>query len=105
MRLTLRTLLAYLDGLLEPQQSDELAAKINDSEFATDLVYRTLTASRNPAVISPKLDGRGVGADPNSVAQYLDNTLEESRIHEFERICLDSDMYFCLLYTSPSPRD
>ena len=93
MRLTLRTLLAYLDGLLESQQSDELAAKINESEFATDLVYRTLTASRNPAVISPKLDGRGVGADPNSVAQYLDNTLEESRIHEFERICLDSDMY------------
>ncbi|MCH2610019.1 MAG: hypothetical protein MK006_03015 [Pirellulales bacterium] len=93
MRLTLRTLLAYLDGLLESQQSDELAAKINDSEFATDLVYRTLTASRNPAVTSPKLDGRGVGADPNSVAQYLDNTLEESRIHEFERICLDSDMY------------
>lgn len=93
MRLTLRTLLAYLDGLLESQQSDELAAKIKDSEFATDLVYRTLSASRNAAVTSPKLDGRGVGADPNSVAQYLDNTLEESRIHEFERICLDSDMY------------
>ena len=93
MRLTLRTLLAYLDGLLESQQSDELAAKINDSEFATDLVYRTLTASRNPAVTSPSWTAAGSVqtriASPSIWTTHSKNP-ESTNLSEFvwTRICI-----------------
>ena len=35
MRLTLRTLLAYMDEILEPADHDELAKKIESSDFRT----------------------------------------------------------------------
>ena len=93
MRLTLRTMLAYLDDILEPQDAEALGAKISDSEFASELVYRTLSSIRKPNLSAPPLDGRGIGGDPNSVAEYLDNTLDENRIPGFEKVCLESDMY------------
>ncbi|MEC9095024.1 MAG: hypothetical protein VX776_00245, partial [Planctomycetota bacterium] len=93
MRLTLRTMLAYLDDILEPQDAEALGAKISDSEFASELVYRALSSTRKANLNAPPLDGNGIGGDPNSVAEYLDNTLEETRIPSFEKVCLESDMY------------
>ena len=40
MRLTLRTLLAYLDNTLEPQDEEILRMKLTESGFATQLVTR-----------------------------------------------------------------
>ena len=40
MRLTLRTLLAYLDDRLPPGNARELGQKISQSPFASDLVTR-----------------------------------------------------------------
>ena len=40
MRLTLRTMLAYMDDVLDPADADELKRKIEESDFASGLVDR-----------------------------------------------------------------
>ena len=93
MRLTLRTLLAYLDDVLDPADKEELAQKIQSSEFAEDLVHRTRDTMRRLRLSAPQLIGTGMGLDPNSVAEYLDNVMPPDAVGDFERICLESDVH------------
>jgi hypothetical protein len=86
-------MLAYLDDILEPDDTQDIGKKIDESEFATSLVQRTRECMRRPRLAVPPLLGRGLGADPNSVAEYLDNTLAAERVGEFEKICLESDVH------------
>jgi hypothetical protein len=46
MRLTLRTLLAYMDDILDPADQEELGHKIESSPFATELIHRSRDAVR-----------------------------------------------------------
>src|ERR687891_1478131 len=93
MRLTLRTLLAYLDDILDPADKEELAHKIESSEFAEDLVHRTRDTVRRLRLSAPQMIGTGMALDPNTVAEYLDNVLPPEQVGEFERICLESDVH------------
>ena len=48
MRLTLRTLLAYMDDILDPADHEELAKKIEASDFAAELIHRSRDTVRRP---------------------------------------------------------
>jgi hypothetical protein len=98
MRLTLRTLLAYMDDVLDPADHEELGKKIEASDFAAELIHRSRDTVRRLRLGAPDVmageDDDVLNPDPasdaNSVAEYLDSTMPPEQIAEFERVCLDS---------------
>jgi len=93
MRLTLRTLLAYMDDILEPQQAKEIGEKIAQSDFAATLSHRIKDVLRRRRITAPDIAGPGSGIDPNTVAEYLDNTMSPQAVAEIERIFMESDVH------------
>ena len=93
MRLTLRTLLAYLDDILEPAQAKEMGTKIAESSVASALVDRIRETMRRRRLSAPEVRGPGMGVDPNAVAEYLDNTLSPEAVADVEKVFLESDVH------------
>ncbi|MEQ8849213.1 hypothetical protein [Botrimarina sp.] len=92
MRLTLRTLLSYIDNVLEEPARSELRRQIENSEHASEWVHRTRDVTRRLRLGAPPTGGTGSADDPNTVAEYLDRTLPEEGVSEFERACFESDL-------------
>jgi len=93
MKLTLRSMLGYINGNLSPAEAEALGKKIEESQYATELLEHINDVTRRLRLAAPKLDGRGLGLDINTVAEYLDNTMPTERVHDFERVCLESDVH------------
>lgn len=93
MRLTLRTLLAYLDDVLDPTSAKDIGQRIQENSAAMEQVERIRAVLRKRRIGAPEIAGPGSGPDPNIVAEYLDNTLTPEAIGELEKLCLDSDMH------------
>ncbi len=93
MRLTLRTLLAYIDGILDPADHESLAKQVESSQVASDLMHRTSDTTRRLRLPAPPLADDPSGFDANAVAEYLDNTASPQAVEAFERHCLESDSH------------
>ena len=91
MRLTLRTLLAYLDNTLEPADAELLRQKVTESGFATQLVQKIRQRLSDPALPAPPPEAIGPVHDANVIGEYLDSTLPGEQVSEIERACLELD--------------
>ena len=93
MRLTVRTLLAWIDGVLAPEDQQALGEKVAASGVAPALVERTKAVVGHQGLSAPSPVGRGLADDPNTAAEFLDNVLDAERLEAFERICIESDIH------------
>ncbi len=93
MRLTLRTLLAYLDDTLDPIQTKQIGQKVAESDSAQELIARIKQVTRRRTLTTPEAQAGEAAADPNQIADYLDNTLPPEQVANIEKICLESDVH------------
>ena len=89
MRLTLRTLLAYMDDRLPPANAKELGQKIAKSPFATELVERIRDVKRRRRLAIPARPTQMI--DANLIAEYLDDQLTPELVAKIEKEVLISD--------------
>lgn len=92
MRLTLRTLLAYLDDTLPADQAQEIGRKVAESHVAQELMERIKKVTRRRGLTIPPAAGPD-RIDANVVAEYLDNDLPADRVAEVEETALNSDVH------------
>ncbi|MEZ6039298.1 MAG: hypothetical protein R3C20_02255 [Planctomycetaceae bacterium] len=90
MRLTLRTLLAYLDDRLPPANAKEIGQKIAKSPFATELAERIREVVRRRRLAATSESVRMI--DANLVAEYLDDQLTPELVARIEQEILKSDV-------------
>ena len=93
MRLTVRTLLAWIDKVLGPDDQRSLGEKVAASSVAPKIIERTRAVVRHDGLSAPSPEGRGLADDPNTAAEFLDNVLAGDRLEAFERICIESDIH------------
>jgi hypothetical protein len=93
MQLTLRTLLAYMDDTLEPAQARALGKRIAESEDVKQLVERIKRITRRRGLAAPETNPGDETTDPNTVAAYLDNSLDTATVKQVEETCLESDVH------------
>ena len=92
MRLTLRTLLAWLDDTLPATEVRDIGKQVAESP------YRTGAGRSHPSCDSPaaahgtRQDGAGRAPIPTWWPGYVDNDLEPDQVAEYEKKCLTSDV-------------
>ncbi len=91
MRLTLRTLLAYLDRTLDKESSETLHGKVMESSFASQLIKRIKVSLSSPTLGAASPVAAGPVDEANVISEYLDSTLPNEQVAEIERACLESD--------------
>jgi len=89
MRLTLRTLLAYMDDRLPPARAREIGLKIAQSAFAGELLERIREVKRRRRIATAAANTPTV--DANLLSEYLDDQLSPDLVQRIEQKVLASD--------------
>ena len=92
LRLTLRTLLAYLDDTLSPAQARDIGQQIAEEPSINDLMVRIRNVMRRRRLLADSPDPDHADVDPNDVAEYLDSVLSPARVAELEKRILENDL-------------
>jgi len=90
MRLTLRTLLGWVDGVLPAEEHSAIGVMVAGSKVATRLAEQIREGAACGSTDVPLTGGPAIADDANRVAEYLDNTLLSEHLTAFERFCIDS---------------
>jgi hypothetical protein len=91
IRLTLRTLLAYLDDTLPAAEAKIIGQKLAENDEARELADRIRTLIRKRSLSTPASGNEGGSTDPNVVAAYLSDSLSPEVMEKFEKLAIDSD--------------
>lgn len=96
LRLTLRSLLSYREGLLPPDEHDLIRERIQQAAAAQhlDLRIKKTLESENPStsgMLPNDCQHINTAFSPTAIAEYIDNSLGCEELGRFERSCLDSD--------------
>jgi len=92
MRLTLRTLMAWMDDTLPPRDVRRIGRQLEHSKFSQDLSQRIRRVVRQRRLSVPGM-GSNQAVDANIVSAYLDNNLPAEATSTFESLCLNSDVH------------
>ena len=92
MRLTLRTLLAWLDDTLPPKDVARIGRQLHSSKFAQDLSRRIRRVVRQRRLTVPGM-GTNTPIDSNIIGAYLDNSLPGDQTSAVESLALNSDVH------------
>ena len=99
MRLTLRTLLSYRDGVLPQKAHEELGHKFRESQTAQSLASRIDRSQTPPASLESELAQIEQTCSPNEVSEFLDGGMSLDRVFAMERKCIGSDAMLAELAT------
>lgn len=92
MRLTMRTLLNWINHNLSEEDAALVALKVEESELAKALKNQIEEVMQRPRLVAPAvIDGTPLG-NANSSAEYLDNAMDSSMTVEYEKFCIHSDV-------------
>ena len=90
MRLTLRTLLGWVDGALPAEEHSAIGEMVAGSRMATRLAEQIREGVACGSTDVPLTGGPAIAEDANRVSEYLDNTLLSEHLEAFERLCIES---------------
>lgn len=90
MRITLRTLLAFVDQTLSPEDMQDMQQRIDESPFATQVVRQLRVLVAASGISAPDPNASDSMYDANWMSCYLDSQLSSELVAKFEAACLDS---------------